>query len=301
MNSTYTDAPTTLAEGCYIDHYMASNDNNTNHHPLLNSTYTDASTTLAEGCYIDHYMASNDDNTNHPLLNSTFTDTSTTVTEGCYVDHYMASDNDNSKLANVKAAEGDSSIKLPPEREFLSSDSSFTVACDSCPSPITGVYLPYVTAMEQHLTNNTLAYSTDNKALVATSTANQVKRKPTDLFLPSSNAFSYNLLNEDKSTFSSAADQCATPNIGEYIAYGDLESLDIINNYKSKIRHNNFVPSPIVPDSKSSHYIADGTYVDYKAAIQQNSQQVKQLHMQQNTNIQFMPVVNFGYMAESDV
>ena len=296
----------TEPEGVYIDRYIASSHGNSR--PVLLQSTNSGTSLIAAKDHVDHCVTLN---AGQPFRHST--DDSTSAI-GIYVDCYMASNNDNT-LVNPKTSER-SSEKLSSEKETVSGNSSFIDEHDLCPSPTTGVYLPYSTAMADDITKTTSAYSTNNKAL-APSTTNQAKRKPADLFLPSSNAFSYGLLNEDKMTFgSSAGDDCSTPNVGEYIAHEDLESLGIINNYTSKVGGKNFVSGPaMIPYSTSSQFTANNGYVDYKIAIQEsnlteaaNTQQAKP-HVQQNTNVNFIPPINSpricininGYMTESDV
>ena len=344
---TYTD---TLSTGTYIDHYTASNGNHKFFHSLNGATlpttvvtscavHSNASSakantlpkppvcidTSAEGIYIEHSTVLNNDrpqsdasaivikgacidhcitsNADQPLPDSVDDDTSPV---GVYVDCYMASNND-SKLTNAEPADSKgNSIKSSTEKRA----SSFTVDHDSCPSPITGVYLPCATAMEENTVTNATPNSTVNK----TSTQKLAKKIPEDLLLPSGSAFSYTLLNESTPMppySSQSANDCNTQNVGEYIAY-NLENLQLgmTNHYKPKIEGNHPPSLPVAPYSTSSHSTANGGYFDYSTAIHQGSTSTVssvQPHMQQNTNTPtsmpnaaLMQNVN-GYMTESDV
>ena len=289
-NSNQHSLQSTVMEGIYIDHYIASSNND--HGKLLPLHSTSTSTTVIKGGYTQHCATPN---TSHPFADSADVDTTAI---GSYVDCSIASSN-NSNSVSAKAPEK-SSTKLSSEKELSSSNSSYTAERSLSPSSITGVYLPYTAS----------ACSTVNKPLT-TSVPSLPKRKPGDLFLPSVNTFSYSLLNEKSSCGSSSTDDCDTPNVGEYIAHDDLENLGLINNYKVKIGSNHFVSSPAAPYSTSSYSATTSGYVDYKTAIQQagdskaaSAQQVKP-QMQQNANVNLtntalMQNTN-GYMTESSV
>ena len=245
---------TTEAEGIYIDRYIASNDGTVS----LQSTNSGTSLTAAKD-HGDHCVTSDAGQ----LFRHSIDDSTSAI--GSYVDCYMASNDDNT-LAKPKTLER-SSNQHSSKKKMVSGNSSFIDEDNLCLSPITGVYVPYATAMASDITKNTSAYSTNDKT-PAPSTTNQTKRKPADLFLPSNNGSLYGLLNEDKYTFgSSPGEDCDTPNVGEYIAHDDLESLGILNNYTGG---KNFVSRPeITPYSTSSQSRANNGYVDYKIAIQQ--------------------------------
>lgn len=283
---------TTEAEGVYIDRYIASSNDNSH----LVSLQSSNSEEHGDPCVML--------NTDHPFGHSTDDSTSEI---GCYVDCYLASSNDNI-LANPESFDR-SSDKLSSKKEMASCNSSFIDEDGLCPSPTTGVYVPYTTAIADVIAKD--IYSTSNNA-PALSTTNQDKRKPADLFLPSNNGFSYGLLNEDKSTYgSSAGDDCDTLNVGEYIAHDDLESLGILNNYTSKLGGKTFVSRPaMIPDSTSSQSTANSEYVD--TAMQQSSPGKAANSSQaeaHNTNVNPIPTANSaaicininGYVTESDI
>ena len=110
---------------------------------------------------------------------------------------------------------------------------------------------------------------------------------------------------------SQSANDCNTPNVGDYIAY-NLENLGMTNHYKPKIEGNHPPSLPVAPYSISSHSTANGGYFDYSTAIYQGSASTvssAQPHMWQNANmptsmpfpsVALMQNVN-GYMTESDV
>ena len=292
--STNSDV-TTEADGVYIDRYIASSIDNSH----LVSLQSSISEENGDPCVMS--------NTDHPFVHSADDSTSEI---GCYVDCYLASDNDN-PLGNPKSFDR-SSDKLSSKKEMASCNSSFIDDEDNlCPSPTTGVYVPYTTAIADVITKDTSAYSTSNNT-PAPSTTNQDKRKPTDLFLPSNNGFSYGLLNEDKSTFgSSAGDDCDTPSVGEYIAYDDLESLGIRNNYMSKLGGKNFISKPAMTlNSTNNHSTANNEHTDTSMQLSTlgkatNASQAKA----HNANVNSIPPTNSaticininGYVVESDV
>ena len=285
----------TEAEGVYIDRYIASSIGNS-HLVSLQSSNSEE--------HGDPCVTSNAD---HPFGHSTDDSTSEI---GCYVDCYLASNNDNTS-ANPKSFDK-SSDKLLSKKEMASCNSSFIDEDGLCPSPTTGVYVPYTTAMADVVTKDTSAYSASNNTPALLKT-NQEKRKPADLFLPSNNnRFSYGLLNEDKSTFgSSTGDDCDTPNVGEYIAHDDLESLGVLNNYTSKLGGKNFLSRPaMIPNSASSHSTANNEHID--TAMQQSDPGKAAIASQaevHNTNVNSIPpassaaiTINInGYMTESDI
>ena len=275
----------TSAEGIYIGHSTLLSDDR---------PQSGASTTVIKRDHIDHCITSNID---QPLPNSV----DGTSATGIYVDYNMASNN-SSKLTKAKAADS---------KHKSSCNSSCTIERDSCPSPITGVYLPYSTAMKGNATTNSAnANSTVSKA----STANQAKRKPGGLYLPTGNTFSYSLLNESTPTptFGSlSANDCETPNVGEYIAHDNLETLGMTNHYKPTTNSNHPVSFPVASYSTRSHSTANSGYFDYKTATHQGSASKAssaQSHMQQHTNVPTMPFPNVafkqnvnGYVTESDI
>ena len=267
----------TTVTGSYIDRYAASNVSQ----PLSHPTYNDTTET---GDYIDHYATSN---ASQPLFNSVDT-TSPTAVDGSYVDYYMVSTNDDKK----------SSVKPSCKEEILSSALSFAVD-DS----INGLYLPYTIAVEQSNTDKTSQYSAGNKALI-TSTTTQSKRKPANLFfLSNGNMFPCNPLNEE----------CSTLNVGEYISHGNLPSLGIINN-NCKLQQTGDNRCVFPSYYTSSHPTVKSNHFDYDIVMKQNgaseSGSVQQVnpHMQQDTNVQFIHIVNAApahtssvYITESDL